>query len=80
MTVARVRDVPAGEFKAKCLALLDQVAATRQEIVVTKRGRAVARVVPIEEAPSLRGGVLQADDIVEPLDVVWESGDSQYPQ
>jgi prevent-host-death family protein len=73
MTMARVRDVPAGEFKAKCLALLDQVAATRQEIVVTKRGRAVARVVPIEKAPSLRGSVLQADDIVEPLDVVWES-------
>jgi prevent-host-death family protein len=72
MTMARVRDMPAGEFKAKCLALLDQVAATRQEIVVTKRGRAVARVVPIEK-PSLQGSVLQADDIVEPLDVAWKS-------
>ena len=73
MTMARIREVPAGEFKSKCLALLDDVAATRQEIVVTKRGRAVARLVPIEKAPSLRGSVLQADDIVEPLDVVWES-------
>ena len=73
MTMARTREVPAGEFKSKCLALLDDVAATRQEIVVTKRGRAVARLVPIEKAPSLRGSVLQADDIVEALDVAWES-------
>jgi prevent-host-death family protein len=55
------------------LALLDQVALTRQEIVVTKRGRAVARLVPIEKAPSLRGSVLDADDIVEPIDVTWEA-------
>jgi len=73
MTMARTREVPAGEFKSKCLALLDQVAVTRQEIVVTKRGRAVARLVPIEKAPSLRGSVLQADDIIEPIDVAWES-------
>ena len=73
MTMAKTREVPAGEFKAKCLALLDQVSVTRQEIVVTKRGRAVARIVPIEKAPSLRGSVLRADDIIEPIDVVWES-------
>ena len=71
--MASSREVPAGEFKAKCLALLDQVAVTRQEIVVTKHGRAVARLVPIEKAPSMRGSVLQADDIVEPLDAAWES-------
>jgi prevent-host-death family protein len=71
--MAKAREVPAGEFKAKCLALLDQVAVTRQEIVVTKRGRAVARLVPIEKAPSLRGSVLAADDIVDPVDVVWKA-------
>jgi prevent-host-death family protein len=73
MTMVRTREIPAGEFKAKCLALLDHVAVTRQEIVVTKRGRAVARLVPIEKAPSLRGSVLEADDIVDPIDVVWEA-------
>ena len=73
MTMARTREIPAGEFKAKCLALLDDVALTRQEIVVTKRGRAVARLVPIEKAPSLRGSVLEADDIVDPIDVAWEA-------
>jgi prevent-host-death family protein len=73
MTMARTREIPAGEFKAKCLALLDDVAVTRQEIVVTKRGRAVAKVVPVEKAPSLRGSVLQADDIVDPIDVAWKA-------
>lgn len=73
MTMARTREIPAGEFKSKCLALLDQVAVTRQEIVVTKRGRAVAKLVPIEKAPSLRGSVLAADDIVDPIDVAWEA-------
>jgi prevent-host-death family protein len=73
MTMGRTREVPAGEFKSKCLALLDHISVTRQEIVVTKRGRAVARVVPMEKAPSLRGSVLEADDIVEPIDVTWEA-------
>jgi len=40
--------IPAGEFKQRCLALLDQVAETGMPVVVTKRGTPVARVVPIE--------------------------------
>jgi prevent-host-death family protein len=56
--------VPAATFKAKCLALLDEVAATRQPLVVTKRGRAVARLVPVdsgEQSPifgAARGSIL----------------------
>ncbi|MBV9281336.1 MAG: type II toxin-antitoxin system Phd/YefM family antitoxin [Chloroflexi bacterium] len=42
------QSVPAGEFKQRCLALLDRVAETGMPIVVTKRGVPVARVVPIE--------------------------------
>lgn len=51
------RTIPASEFKAKCLALLDEVAETRETLVVTKRGKAVARVEPIEEPRSLIGSV-----------------------
>jgi prevent-host-death family protein len=40
------RTVKVSEFKAKCLAILADVAATGEEIVVTKRGKALARVVP----------------------------------
>jgi len=46
--------VNAAEFKAKCLKLLDGVAATHEPLIITKRGKPVARVVPIEdEAPPL---------------------------
>jgi prevent-host-death family protein len=41
--------IAASEFKAKCLHLLDEVQQTRREIVITKRGRAVARLLPVEE-------------------------------
>lgn len=51
------RTIAASEFKAKCLALLDEVAETRETLVVTKRGKAVARVEPIEEPRSLLGSV-----------------------
>lgn len=44
-----VRRVPAGQFKQGCLALIDDVASTKQEIVITKRGKPVARLVPMED-------------------------------
>lgn len=71
----RTRTVAAGQFKARCLALLDEVAATHQEIVVTKRGRPVARVVPIEGStpPSLVGSVIAQGDLLAPIDVPWDA-------
>lgn len=70
--------VPAGEFKARCLAILDQVAITGQAITVTKRGRPVARVVPIEEAsaPSMFGSVRLLSPKLEDYygtDEVWDA-------
>jgi prevent-host-death family protein len=46
--------IGAAQAKARFLRLLDLVAAGRTAITVTKRGRAVARIVPIEEAPQER--------------------------
>lgn len=43
------RSVPAGAFKQGCLAILDEVARTHRPVVVTKRGKPVARVVPIAD-------------------------------
>lgn len=68
------KEIAAGKFKAECLALLDQVAATGEELVVTKRGKPVARVVPVEEPPSLRGSIrilVSEEELLEPLDD-WE--------
>nr|MBU2748710.1 type II toxin-antitoxin system prevent-host-death family antitoxin [Acidithiobacillus montserratensis] len=54
MTISRGHEefamqVNAAEFKANCLKMLDEVAATCEPLVITKRGKPVARVVPIEE-------------------------------
>jgi prevent-host-death family protein len=43
------KQVPAGLFKQGCLALIDDVASSKQEIVITKRGKPVARLVPMED-------------------------------
>lgn len=75
MTTRTARRIPASRFKAECLALLDDVAAHRRTIVVTKRGKAVARVVPVEDegvAADLRGSILSQEDIVRPLDEDWD--------
>ena len=44
---AGVRTMKASEFKAKCLKLMDEVAETGEEILITKRGRAVAKLLPV---------------------------------
>lgn len=71
------KTMPAGEFKAKCLRVLDEVERTGRAVVVTKRGRAVARVVSLEkpkkkpgQAP-LAGSVVYEGDIVSPLGEPW---------
>ena len=48
--------MPAGEFKNRCLALMDEVNETGAEIVITKRGRPVSRLVPAaRSAPDMWG-------------------------
>ncbi len=69
-------EISATQFKAKCLALLDQVAEGGGELVVTKRGRPVARVVPVESGASLEGSVtynVSDEELIAPIDVDWEA-------
>jgi prevent-host-death family protein len=68
------KSLPAGEFKARCLALLDKVARTRQPLIITKRGKPVAKVVPTEtRAPKkLLGSVKFHGNVVEPILDDWE--------
>jgi prevent-host-death family protein len=69
--------MPAGEFKAKCLKILDQVAETRQTLVITKHGKPVARLEPIpadaDIIGAMRGSGVILGDIISPLDVEWEA-------
>jgi prevent-host-death family protein len=62
-----VRSIAAARFKAQCLKLLDEVAETGETIVVTKRGKPVAKVGPVEEPPSLKGSVVYLVDDDEEL-------------
>jgi prevent-host-death family protein len=54
----------ASTFKAQCLAVLDDVAHTHRSVVITKHGKAVARLVPIDDVgrPTLGSVTLIADD------------------
>ena len=52
--MAEERSVMASTFKAQCLALIDRVAIDRVPVVITKRGRPVARLVAIEDEPAAR--------------------------
>jgi prevent-host-death family protein len=42
-----MKQMPAGKFKARCLSVMDDVQATGEPVIVTKRGRPVAKVVPV---------------------------------
>ena len=67
--------IGAGDFKAKCLKLLDDVAVSREPLVITKRGKAVAKLIPMPPEGELfglfAGSVMQENDIVSPLGDEW---------
>lgn len=70
------RRITASQFKATCLRLLDEVERTGGEIVVTKHGRPVARVVPMAAAPDLRGSVtyhVGDEELIAPLGEEWDA-------
>lgn len=69
--------VPAGEFKSRCLRLLDEVAAKRHTLVITKRGRPVAHVTPVPQEGDFVGSMQETGeilgDIISPTGVEWEA-------
>ena len=84
MGETEARSITASEFRAKCLALMDEVAETGGEIVITKRGKPTARLIPPPEmVPSPEGLVAPfgfykgrmeiLGDIISPIDdLEWE--------
>ena len=72
-----MRTVKASEFKAKCLKLVDEVAATGEPIVITKNGKPVAQLGPLIERPKSlwgahKGQIEIMGDIIEPIDLEWD--------
>ena len=74
-----MKSIAIGQFKAKCLGVLEQVRSQRTGIIITKRGVPIAQVLPLlREQKSvreeLRGTILFEKDIVSPLEEPWEAG------
>lgn len=82
MVIYMKQVIPAGEFKAKCLQLMDQVQKHHSAIIITKRGKPVAQLVPFEPRKSprrkalfgyMKGSIEIIGDIISPLDESWEA-------
>ena len=76
-----MKSIPAGEFKAKCLDLLDKVKESREEYIITKRGVPFAKLTPVEPHAGsawgfMRGTVLDSDAFLEPNDEPWGESES----
>ena len=76
----KTKTIPAGAFKARCLAIMDEVQAKRQAVVITKRGKPVAKLVPVGKEKDdifgfLKGKVKVVGDVVSPAISPEEWGD-----
>lgn len=47
-----MKTMPAGEFKARCLKVMDDVRTRREPVIITKKGVPVAKLVPVEQSRS----------------------------
>lgn len=70
--------IAAGVFKAKCLSFMDTVEQTHQEIIITKHGKAVAKLVPAESGPvavfgRMKDSAVVVGDIISPIDEKWDA-------
>ncbi len=73
----RAMKISAGQFKAQCLKLMDEVKTRHEEVVITKRGKPVARLVPYEETPVpihgfMKNTVMIIGDVVSPTGEKWD--------
>ena len=74
-----MKTIGAGEFKARCLTLMDDVRSTREPLVITKRGKPVAKLVPADDEERefigrLKGVFRVVGDIESPIEPdAWES-------
>ena len=73
--------ITASEFKSKCLHLMDEIARDGTELVITKHGKPVSKLVPYVKRPeslfgAAKGKLTIIGDIVSPLDIEW-NGDEE---
>ena len=71
--------VSAAEFRSKCFKIIDEISQTHKEVVITKRGKPVAKLIAYESEEesdpllqALAGSGETIDDLTEPFHVEWE--------
>jgi len=76
-----MKTMAAGVFKAKCLQVMDEVQTKRVTVVITKRGKPVAKLVPIESRRKkdeiygyMAGKMKITGDVVGPILTLKEWG------
>jgi prevent-host-death family protein len=75
-----MKTMAAGEFKVHCLSVMDEVQSRREAVVITKRGKPVAKIVPVEQEKDdifgfFKGKIEIKGDIVSPAFTPDEWGD-----
>jgi prevent-host-death family protein len=75
-----MKKMAAGMFKVHCLAVMDEVAAKRESVIITKRGKPVAKLVPVGKEKDdifgfLKGKGKVTGDVVSPALTPEEWGD-----
>lgn len=73
-----MKEVKVSEFKARCLQIMDEVAETREPIVITKHGKPLCQLTPYRPKPHTLFAVSKETliiqgDIISPIDVEWEA-------
>ena len=75
-----MKTMPAGVFKARCLAVMDEVQKKRETVLITKHGKPVAKLVPAGKDTDdiynfFAGKIKVTGDIVGPILSLEEWGD-----
>lgn len=70
--------ITAAEFEAKCMKIMDEIAQTREPVVITKSGKPIAKLVPPDEPPKSLFGYMQGtfeivEDIVDTPEIEWNA-------
>lgn len=71
--------VQSGEFKTHCLRYLNELTTQHKTFVITKRGKAIARLIPMEDTKPrslygcLKGTATIQDDIITPINEAWSA-------
>ena len=77
-------NMTAAEFKSRCLSVMDRINKTREAVLITKRGKPVARLIPVPDPIKqtgvfgcLVGTAVLSDDLIRGTGAAWNAAKKQ---